>query len=89
MNSEVLGRQATAVQHQADILSRFFAISYALVAYSIGAGALFWFFFASIGIAPASLLVFENGGWLLALCTNPYLSDCDINRQRLMPHNVL
>ncbi len=70
MNTEVLSRQVTAIQEQADFLSRFFAMSYALVAYSIGAGALFWFFFASIGVAPASLLVIENGGLLSALCMN-------------------
>lgn len=70
MNTEVLNRQVTAIQEQADFNSRFFAMSYALVAYSIGAGALFWFFFASIGVAPASMLVLENGSLLAALCIN-------------------
>lgn len=37
---------------RAGIFSRFFAISYAIVAYGIGAGSLFWLFFVAIGVAP-------------------------------------
>ncbi len=70
MNTEVLDRQLTDLQQHADFQARFFSLTYAGVSYAIGAGALFWFFFASIGVAPVSLLVLENGGLLASLSVN-------------------
>ncbi|MDH5480244.1 MAG: NnrU family protein [Nitrosomonas sp.] len=56
-----------------NLTSRIFAITYALFAYAVGAGALFWFFFAAAGIAPYSLSNIETSSVIKALTINTFL----------------
>ena len=66
----------TPVTHsgnKASLLSRGFAIVYAFFAYGVGSVALFWFFFAAIGIAPYSLSVFKTDNLFTALAINTFL----------------
>ena len=53
--------------------SRVFALSYALVAYAIGAGGLFWLIFAVAGFAPLGFADVGNGNALIALVVNTLL----------------
>lgn len=55
---------------RAGLFSRFFAMSYALVAYSIGAGSLFWFFFVAIGVAPQVAVDLTGDQHFLGLLVN-------------------
>ncbi len=59
--------------NKASLLSRGFAIVYALFAYGVGSVALFWLFFAAIGIAPYSLSVFKTDSLFTALAVNTSL----------------
>lgn len=66
----------TPVTHsgnKASLLSRRFAIAYALFAYGVGSVALFWFFFAAIGIAPYSLSAFKADNLFTTLAVNIFL----------------
>lgn len=55
---------------RAGLFARFFSISYAFVAYGIGAGALFWFFFVAIGVAPDIAVDLTGNQVFLALLVN-------------------
>jgi len=52
------------------LFARFFSLSYALIAYSIGAGALFWFFFVAIGVAPQVAVDLTGDQYFLGLLVN-------------------
>ena len=64
---------ATHSGNKASLLSRGFAIVYALFAYGVGSVALFWFFLAAIGIAPYSLSIFKSNILFTALAVNTFL----------------
>lgn len=49
---------------------RIFALGYALFAYTIGAGALFWLIFAAGGYAPLGFVNIAGGDTVLALVVN-------------------
>ena len=59
--------------NKTSLLSRGFAVVYSLFAYGVGSVALFWFFFAAIGIAPYSLSVFKADNQFVALTVNTFL----------------
>ncbi|MDH5552855.1 MAG: hypothetical protein OEX82_05935, partial [Nitrosomonas sp.] len=60
-------------RNKSSLLSCGFAIVYALFAYGVGSVALFWFFFAAIGIAPYSLSAFKADNLFTTLAVNTFL----------------
>lgn len=70
MTTEILHKQVASSDIKTNIFSRGFAITYALFAYCVGAGALFWFFFAAVGFTPYSLSSIEAGSIFEALTIN-------------------
>lgn len=73
MNTQILNKQSTRSQVGTSLISRGFALIYALFAYAVGAGVLFWFFFVAIGIAPYSLSEINANSTLEALAINTFL----------------
>jgi methanethiol S-methyltransferase len=73
MTTVILNKQAASSGIKTKMFSRGFAITYALFAYCVGAGALFWFFFAAVGMAPYSLSSIEAGSIFEALIINTFL----------------
>lgn len=73
MNTQTLNKEATRAGADKILFSRGFALSYAFFAYAVGAGALFWFFFAAVGIAPYSLSTIEASNLASALAINAML----------------
>lgn len=73
MSTNMIDKHVIHSEIKANLLSRGIAITYALFAYSIGSIALFWFFFAAIGIAPYSLSGFEADNLSAALAVNALL----------------
>jgi methanethiol S-methyltransferase len=73
MNTQTLDKEATRTVTEKMLFARGFALIYAFFAYAVGAGALFWFFFAAIGMAPYSLSVIEASNLLSALAINALL----------------
>ena len=73
MTVKISNKQVTSTSVKTNLFSRGFAIAYALLAYCVGAGVLFWFFFAAIGIAPYSLSSIEAGNIYSALFINTFL----------------
>ncbi len=69
----MINTPATHSENKASLLSRGFAIAYAFFAYGVGSVALFWFFFAAIGIAPYSLSAFKADSLFTALAVNTFL----------------
>lgn len=69
MSTESISTQNESSNVEAGFISRGFAMTYALFSYSVGAGALFWFFFAALGFAPYSLstIKVENTAGALAM----------------------
>ena len=55
MSAQTISNQRVIPHADEGIISRGFALVYALLCYSIGAGALFWLFFAAADIVPYSL----------------------------------
>jgi protein-S-isoprenylcysteine O-methyltransferase Ste14 len=55
------------------LTDRVFVMSYALLAYMIGAGALFWLIFAAGGLAPLGFVDMTYGNAVLALAVNAVL----------------
>jgi len=55
------------------LADRVFVMSYALLAYMIGAGALFWLIFAAGGLAPLGFMDMTYGNAVLALAVNAVL----------------
>jgi len=53
--------------------SRVFALGYALAAYAIGAGGLFWMIFAAGGFAPLGVVNLADGNAVIALVINALL----------------
>jgi protein-S-isoprenylcysteine O-methyltransferase Ste14 len=53
--------------------TRFAGMAYALLAYNIGAGALFWLFFAAGGFAPYGINNFTAGNPMMAVAVNVVL----------------
>ena len=70
MNAQILNKQATHSNNEKNLLARGFALIYALFAYTVGAGTLFWFFFAAHGMVPYSLSNIETDTFLNALTLN-------------------
>ena len=62
MSTQVIGNQRVIPHASGGIISRGFALVYALLCYAIGAGALFWLFFAAADIAPYSLSGYRATG---------------------------
>ncbi len=64
---------ATYSENKASLLSRGFAFAYAILAYGVGSVALFWFFFAAIGIIPYAQSAFKADNLFVALAVNTFL----------------
>lgn len=73
MNTQTFSKEATRTDTEKMLFARGFALIYAFFAYAVGAGALFWFFFAAIGMAPYSLSVIEASNLLSTLAINALL----------------
>ena len=67
---ELIEKAGTTQHSQSD---RIFAIGYALFAYAIGAGALFWLIFAAGGYAPLGFVDLAGGNTVGALVINTLL----------------
>ena len=59
-----------AFNDKSHVLSRFGVMVYALIAYTTGAGALFWLFFAAGGFAPYGLSAYKADGVSTAIAVN-------------------
>lgn len=53
--------------------NRVFALTYALIAYAVGAGGLFWMIFAAGGFAPLGFVNLADGNAIIALVVNALL----------------
>ena len=70
MSAQTISNQRVIPHADGGIISRGFALVYALLCYAIGAGALFWLFFAAADIAPYSLSGYRATGAAGALLIN-------------------
>lgn len=73
MSAQFSDNQVDYKNNHRSLVSRGFALTYALLAYGVGAGMLFWFFFAAIGIAPFSLSSIEAPSFFLPMTINTLL----------------
>ena len=73
MSTQLYNNQTDYRKDEQSLLSRGFALTYAFFAYAVGAGMLFWFFFAAIGLAPYSLSSIETGNFFQAMTINTLL----------------
>ena len=70
MNTDIRTVPIHGAAPKAGLLSRVFTMSYAIVAYGVGAGSLFWFFFAAIGVAPDVVVDLSGDQHFLGLLVN-------------------
>lgn len=70
MSTNIFSKQDQFCNFEDGIMSELFALAYALTAYTIGAGALFWLFFAAAGFAPYGLSELETPNTTLAIVIN-------------------
>ena len=73
MSTQLFNNQIDFKKDEPSLISRGLALAYAFFFYLIGAGMLFWFFFAAIGLAPYSLSSIETNNYFQALTINTLL----------------
>jgi len=70
MSTNTLSTQSDYGQLQHTRVAQISSLVYALLSYAVGAGALFWLFFAAAGFVPYGLSAFRAGGTAQALAIN-------------------
>ncbi len=70
MSTNIFSKQDQFCNFEDGIMSELFALGYALTAYTIGAGSLFWLFLASAGFAPYAMTAFEPENVMIAISIN-------------------
>ena len=70
MRTNLFTKQDLSYDFEDGIISELFSMFYALTAYMIGAGSLFWLFLASAGFAPYGIWAFQSEYTLLSLLIN-------------------
>lgn len=73
MNAQILNKQTASSKSGKNLAACGFSLVYAFIAYAVGAGTLFWFFFAAHGMAPYSLSGVEADTVFQALTINAAL----------------
>jgi protein-S-isoprenylcysteine O-methyltransferase Ste14 len=70
MSTNTFIKENEICQLEKEFVSQVLGMAYGLVSYAVGAGALFWLFFAAAGFAPYGLSAFRAAGTAQALAIN-------------------
>ena len=62
MSTNTFIKENEICQLEKEFVSQVLGMAYGLVSYAVGAGALFWLFFAAAGFAPYGLSAFRAAG---------------------------
>jgi protein-S-isoprenylcysteine O-methyltransferase Ste14 len=89
MSTNTFNRQKQHYDFENGIMKKLFALAYAFVSYSIGAGALFWLFFAAAGLAPYALSEFKADNTAGAFLINLALVSLFALQHSLMARKTL